>query len=361
MSAAPLPSMRPYGRHVVLCVHGDCAPASVALPLQQRLLELLRHHGLTRLRNPQRVKCSLADCLGVCTGGPLLVVYPDGVWYHHVDVPALERIFQAHLLEGRPVDELMFHRLYPPGQEPAYAPDVRGDQPLEEVLESGAWPDEEEPGILDQDDSAASDTDEPEPPDNERHKAKAARRQTAYLRKKASARREKGLIMVHTGPGKGKTTAALGLACRALGQGMRVGIVQFIKGAIPTGEAALLKQLNLPVVMYTMGDGFTWNTQDRQQDVATARRAWEQAVTLLRDAAFDMVILDELNLVLRYGYLPLAEVVEELRDKRPMLHVVVTGRNANPALLELADLVTEMRPVKHPYKAGIKAQRGVEF
>jgi cob(I)alamin adenosyltransferase len=196
---------------------------------------------------------------------------------------------------------------------------------------------------------------------NERHKEKAALRQASYARKKASATREKGLIIVHTGPGKGKTTAALGLAFRALGQGMRVGMVQFIKGAIPTGEAALVKQLSLPIELYTLGEGFTWNTQNRQQDIATAHRAWEQAVQLLRNPALDMVILDELNIVLRYDYLPLEEVLEELRTKREMLHVVITGRNAKEELIELADLVTEMRPIKHPYKAGIKAQRGVEF
>jgi len=197
--------------------------------------------------------------------------------------------------------------------------------------------------------------------DDERYKEKAALRQASYARKKAAATQEKGLIIVHTGPGKGKTTAALGLAFRALGQGLKVGIVQFIKGAIPTGEAALVYQLRLPIEMYTMGDGFTWNTQNRQQDIATARHAWQQAVTLLRDPSFDMVILDELNIVLRYDYLPLAEVLEELRNKRHMLHVVITGRNAREELIALADLVTEMKPIKHPYKAGIKAQRGVEF
>ena len=196
---------------------------------------------------------------------------------------------------------------------------------------------------------------------NARHKEKAALRQASYARKKASATREKGLIIVHTGPGKGKTTAALGLAFRALGQGMKVGMVQFIKGAIPTGEAALVKQLSLPIELYTLGEGFTWNTQNRQQDITTARRAWEQAVQLLRDPTFDMVILDELNIVLRYDYLPLEEVLEELRTKREMLHVVITGRNAKEELIALADLVTEMKPIKHPYKAGIKAQRGVEF
>jgi cob(I)alamin adenosyltransferase len=196
---------------------------------------------------------------------------------------------------------------------------------------------------------------------NDRHKEKAALRQASYLRKKASATQEKGLIIVHTGPGKGKTTAALGLAFRALGQGMKVGIVQFIKGAIPTGEAALVQQLNLPIEMHTLGEGFTWNTQDRAQDMATARKAWEQAVTLLNDPSFDMVILDELNIVLRYDYLPFEEVLEALRTKREMLHVVITGRNAKDELIAYADLVTEMKIVKHPYKAGIKAQKGVEY
>src|SRR5437667_3872654 len=193
------------------------------------------------------------------------------------------------------------------------------------------------------------------------HKEQKIRHKEAFEERKARAILEKGLIIVHTGPGKGKTTAALGLAFRALGQGLKVGIVQFIKGAIPTGEAALVYKLQLPIEMYTLGDGFTWNTQNREQDIATARRTWAQAVTLLRDPSFDMVILDELNIVLRYDYLPLEEVLEELRRKREMLHVVITGRNAKEELMDLADLVTEMRLIKHPYKAGIKAQRGVEF
>jgi cob(I)alamin adenosyltransferase len=256
---------------------------------------------------------------------------------------------------------LIFHRLYPQGQEPTYAPDVRGDQLFNAPNELVVVPDEEEIILPYQGDTIESEADELQPLSDERYKEKATRRQTSYLRKKASATREKGVIIVNTGPGKGKTTASLGLAFRALGQGMKVGIVQFIKGAIPTGEAALVKRLNLPITMYTMGEGFTWNTQNREQDITMAHQAWEQAKALLRDPAFDMVILDELNIVLRYGYLPLADVLEELRNKQPMLHVVITGRNAHPALIELADLVTEMKAVKHPYRAGIKAQRGVEF
>lgn len=361
MPEGPPPSTRPYGRQVFLCSHGDCAPAAAVLPLQQRFVELSRAHGLTKLRNPQRVKCTLADCLGVCTGGPIVVVYPEGVWYHHVDVPTLERIFHEHIVHGQPVEEFIFHRLYPAGQEPPYAPAVRGDQPLEEPEALPTLPSEEEPGLPERRAETVNDPDELELFNPGLYQEKAARRQASYLRKKASATRTKGLIIVHTGAGKGKTTAALGLAFRALGQGMKVSMVQFIKGAIPTGEAALVKQLHLPMVLHTMGDGFTWNTQDRDQDMTTARRAWEQAKTLLHDATVDLVILDELNIVLRYGYLPLAEVLAELRNKRPMLHVVLTGRNALPEVIALADLVTEMRAVKHPYRAGIQAQKGVEF
>lgn len=193
------------------------------------------------------------------------------------------------------------------------------------------------------------------------HQERMQRRKEAFEERKAKATRSKGLIIVHTGAGKGKTTASLGLAFRALGQGMKVGIVQFIKGAIPTGEAALVKKLQLPIEMHTMGDGFTWNTQDRAQDIASARKAWDKAVELLRDDSFGLVILDELNIVLKYDYLPLAEVLTELRGKREALHVVVTGRNAKEELIDLADLVTEMKLIKHPYREGIKPQPGVEF
>ena len=197
--------------------------------------------------------------------------------------------------------------------------------------------------------------------DGELHRQRMIRQKEAFEARKARATQEKGLIIVHTGSGKGKTTAALGLAFRALGQGMKVGVVQFIKGAIPTGEAALAARLDPDLRMYTMGDGFTWNTQDREQDTASARKAWEQAVALLRDPSMDMVILDELNVVLKHGYLPLDEVLNELRGKREMLHVVVTGRNARDELIELADVVTEMKLLKHPYRSGVKAQKGVEY
>lgn len=197
--------------------------------------------------------------------------------------------------------------------------------------------------------------------ENELHRQKMIRHKEAFEERKARATLEKGLILVHTGAGKGKTTAALGLAFRALGQGMRVAIVQFIKGAIPTGEAALAARLAPDLEMHTLGDGFTWNTQDREQDTASARKAWDKAVTLLSDESFDLILLDELNVVLKHGYLPLEEILDALRRKRPMLHIVITGRNAPGPLLELADLVTEMKLVKHPYRSGVKAQKGIEF
>lgn len=193
------------------------------------------------------------------------------------------------------------------------------------------------------------------------HKQRMARLNEIKDRQLAEATIEKGLIIVHTGAGKGKSTASFGMAIRALGQGMKVGIVQFIKGAIATGEAAFFAKLDLPIEMHTLGEGFTWKTQDRERDIATAARGWQKAVELMRDPSFDMVILDELNIATKYDYIPIATVIDELSKKREMLHVVVTGRNASPELIEIADLVSEMKVIKHPYGHGVKPQRGVEF
>jgi cob(I)alamin adenosyltransferase len=196
---------------------------------------------------------------------------------------------------------------------------------------------------------------------DEQHKERMIRLKEAHDARLAKATREKGLILVHTGAGKGKSSSAFGLVARALGHGMRVGIVQFIKGAIATGEAAFFGKLAPQVTMKTLGEGFTWDTQDRRRDVETARQGWAEAVAMLRDPAYDLVVLDELNIVLRYEYLSLEEVLDELRQKREMLHVVITGRNARPELIELADLVTEMKLIKHPYRSGIMPQKGIEF
>jgi cob(I)alamin adenosyltransferase len=195
-----------------------------------------------------------------------------------------------------------------------------------------------------------------------RHKAKMARRKAAQDAEVAAKPIEaKGLLIVHTGKGKGKSTAAFGLALRALGRGWRVGIVQFIKGAWSTGEQAALTRFGDRMVWRTMGEGFTWETQDRARDVAAAQAAWATALEMMADPTIRLVVLDELNIALRYDYLPLADTIEALAARRADQHVVVTGRNARPELIEAADLVTEMTLVKHHFGAGVRAQEGIEF
>jgi cob(I)alamin adenosyltransferase len=196
---------------------------------------------------------------------------------------------------------------------------------------------------------------------NERHRERMARRQAARRRMLATKTEERGLLIVHTGAGKGKSTAAFGIVLRCLGHGMRVGIVQFVKGVWQTGERAVLARFPELVTCRAMGEGFTWDTQDRARDIAAAQAAWEAAKEMIADPSYRLILLDELNIVLRYDYLPLAEVIEVLASKPRDLHVIVTGRNANPELIEAADLVTEMTLVKHPFRAGVKAQPGIEF
>jgi cob(I)alamin adenosyltransferase len=196
---------------------------------------------------------------------------------------------------------------------------------------------------------------------NRRANEKNRKRKEARDKMLATKTIEKGLIIVHTGTGKGKSTAAFGLALRALGNGFRVGIVQFVKGKWQTGERDILARFPEQVTMKAMGEGFTWDTQDRARDIAAARAAWEEAKRMIADPAYRMVILDELNIALRYDYLPIAEVLEALAAKPKDSHVVITGRNAKPELIEAADLVTEMTLIKHPFRSGVKAQAGIEF
>ena len=196
---------------------------------------------------------------------------------------------------------------------------------------------------------------------NRLHREKMQRRQAARKKVLATKTEERGLLIVHTGAGKGKSTAAFGMVLRCLGHGMRVGIVQFVKGAWGTGERDVLARFPDLVTCRAMGEGFTWDTQDRARDIAAARAAWELATAMIADPSYRMVLLDELNIVLRYGYLPLDEVMAALTAKPRDLHVVVTGRNAPAELIEAADLVTEMTLVKHPFRAGVTAQRGIEF
>jgi cob(I)alamin adenosyltransferase len=196
----------------------------------------------------------------------------------------------------------------------------------------------------------------------ERHAEKMKKKQAAHDKIMAAKTIEKGLLIVHTGKGKGKTTAAVGMVVRAIGHGKKVGVVQFVKGAMTTGEKAVFDAFPDRVEFKPMGEGFTWDTQDRARDIAVAREAWEEVKRMIADPAYDMVLADELNIVLRYDYLPLDEVLEVLAAKAEMKHVIVTGRNAPEALIAGADLVTEMTLVKHPFREqGVKAQAGIEY
>ena len=197
--------------------------------------------------------------------------------------------------------------------------------------------------------------------DSTGHKAKMEKRKALHDKKLTGKTEAKGLLMVHTGPGKGKSSAAFGMALRCVGHNMRVGVVQFIKGAWDTGERRVLETFPELVTFKALGEGFTWETQDKERDIAAAKAAWEAAKKMITDPTYAMVILDEMNIALRYDYLDPNEVIDVLVSRRPGLHVVVTGRNVKPELIEAADLVTEMTLVKHPFRGGVKAQPGVEF
>lgn len=194
-----------------------------------------------------------------------------------------------------------------------------------------------------------------------RHAEKMKKKKAARDKIMAGKTIEKGLLIVHTGKGKGKTTAAMGMVCRALGHGQKIGLVQFVKGAMKTGEVKVFEAFSDQIDIEILGQGFTWDTQDRAADIEAARKAWDVAKRMILDPVYDMVLCDELNIVLRYDYLPLDEVLDVLRNRPEGKHVIVTGRNAKEELIELADLVTEMTEIRHPFRAGVKAQAGVEF
>ncbi len=199
--------------------------------------------------------------------------------------------------------------------------------------------------------------------DTERHAMKMAKKKAARDKIMATKTEEKGLIIVHTGKGKGKSSAAFGMIFRCIAHGMQCAVVQFIKGGMSTGERDLiLSRFSEVCAFHTMGEGFTWETQDKSRDTEMAQAAWAKAKDLIRDPANRMVLLDEINIAIRYDYVDIAEVVAFLKaEKPPMTHVVLTGRNAHPDLIEAADLVTEMELVKHPFRSGVKAQIGVEY
>jgi len=197
--------------------------------------------------------------------------------------------------------------------------------------------------------------------DVERHKSKMEKKKAARDKIMASKTEARGLVIVHTGKGKGKSTAAWGMAMRTLGYGRRVGIVQFVKGKWDTGERGVFEKFGDQCVIEAHGEGFSWESQDLERDKAAAARAWDAAKRLMADESISLLILDEINIALRYGQIDAATVVEGLKTKRPELHVVLTGRNALDEVIDIADLVTEMTLVKHPFRAGIKAQEGIEF
>ncbi|MBV1867991.1 MAG: cob(I)yrinic acid a,c-diamide adenosyltransferase [Marinosulfonomonas sp.] len=199
--------------------------------------------------------------------------------------------------------------------------------------------------------------------DTDRHAMKMAKKKAARDKIMATKTDKKGLVIVHTGKGKGKSSAAFGMIFRCIAHGMPCAVVQFIKGGMSTGERDLiLSKFSNECEFHTMGEGFTWETQDKSRDTEMAAAAWEKAKDLIRDPANKMVLLDEINIALRYDYIPIADVVKFLTTEKPeMTHVVLTGRNAHADLIEIADLVTEMELIKHPFRSGIKAQIGVEF
>lgn len=339
--------MRPYGRQIFVCNHGDCAPSQEGEQIHRALNALNRAHGLNKLGNPHRVKCTLADCLGVCQKGPILVVYPDGIWYHSVDESALNRIYTEHILGGRPVEELIFHRLYPAGEEPAYAPALRGDGPVPVTSPMDASASPEPDADLEE---------APERPDaaTVRATVRAAARR---------ARQKKGLVIVNTGTGKGKTTAALGVLLRAWGRGMKVGVLQFLKNEHARfGEIKAAARMG-DIEWIATGDGWTWTSRDIDETAAKAQHAWQVAQHHIVHGGYDVLILDEFTYPLAYGWLDSDAVLAWIEaNKPPMLHLIITGRYAPQNLIDFADLVTEMRAIKHPLAdQGIRAQKGIEY
>ena len=335
------PTMKPYGRQAFICMHGNCVEPEQGELLHKRFLQLNRDHQRNKLGNPERVKCSLVDCLGVCSGGPIMVVYPDGIWYHHVDEAALERIYQEHILGGQPVEDFVFHRLYPTGQEPDYAPARRGD--------AGSW------SAIADDSREQIDT----APAAEVTPVEAQAIRAAVRR----AKKKKGLVMVNTGTGKGKTTAALGVMTRAWGRNMRVGVLQFLKNENARfGEIKASERMG-NIDWLSTGDGWTWTSRDMDETEAKARHGWQLAQERIASGQYDLFILDEFTYPLHYGWLDTSEVVAWLAaNKPPLLHLIITGRYAPQALIDYADLVTEMREIKHPFKEqGIRAQAGIEY
>ncbi len=328
--------MRQYGRQILTCTYGRCVEPDTAQASHTHLFKQLGIYK--KLRNPERIKCTTTDCLGVCENGPIVVVYPDGIWYQHVTPAVMDRIFNEHLIGGQPVEEYVFHRLFLREDTPDYAPMLRGDAGSFQATATS--------------EQATIAGIEPRTVEDAEAIRKAARRK----------RLKKGLVIVNTGEGKGKTTAALGLMTRAWGRNMRVGVMQFLKNENARfGEIRAAEKMNIEII--PTGDGWTWTSKDMDETIVRARAGWETAKQRIASGEYDVFIMDEFTYPLHYGWLNVDEVIAWLRENKPeMLHVVITGRYAPSPLIAYADLVTEMREVKHPLKEqGIRAQAGIEF
>lgn len=326
------PTMRPFTRHVVICTGSSCDPDARGQQLFTKMGDLLG--DLRKLKNPCRVKRSTIPCLGICVGGPIIAVYPEGIWYHHVDDAILERIVEEHLKNDTPVEEAIFYRT--------------GDPILahhQQVEEAAALPDETDKAVVVEATEGIQETDE-------------KRERRLMIRRN---RTKRGLVLVNTGEGKGKTTAAFGVILRMLGRKKRVALIQFLKHeGGQWGEIRALAQLGLDAVK--TGDGWTWTSKDIEESQSKALHGWDIAKAKIISGDYDLVVLDEFTYLMDFGWLDTMEVINWLEENKPeALNLIITGRNAPQALIEYADTVTHMTKLKHAYDAGIPARAGIEF
>lgn len=326
------PTMRPFTRHVLVCTGSSCDPEGRGQQLFSKMGEMLG--DLRNLRNPCRVKRSTIPCLGICTGGPIIAVYPEGVWYHHVGEAILERIVEEHLKNDKPVEEAIFYRT--------------GDPVL-----ANCQSDDDTANLPDETDDVVT----VEAEDRLRQSDEDAARRREIRRN----RTKRGLVLVNTGEGKGKSTAAFGVILRMLGRKKRVALVQFLKHeGGQWGEIRALSQLGLDAEK--TGDGWTWTSKDIDESQARALHGWEIAKERIASGEYDLIVLDEFTYLMDFGWLDTMEVINWLEEHKPEnLNLIITGRAAPQALIDYADTVTNMTKIKHAYDAGIPARAGIEF